>query len=564
MISYDIQTQQQGNWVNYTSAEDKESAVETAKRLFGNKACTGVRVVQIQPQPGGKNIETEILCETRTVKVNDIIRFSQIDWVPAPCSSLDDYYGSTSRRLMARIFREYCDKMVVTPTELLYSAKEAARIQERGTLVGDAIAKVAALQTGENAAAAKVRIEEINKAMEQMLSRARKADRLNIPGIQDRFSKAMAAARTIETQGEAASYVAMVALARDLSAIRDWLGKVYHLAKLAEADADHPEALAALDGAIADSLAGSVVQDILGPQPHLAAAIIAMLDLAEGKLVTEKSDAGRAGAIINHFCGLGNFPQTQQSLIDRAHRQLATGGPLNRADPGKEKDVFFQVRDRLMRPGGFYCGPDTAEALTLRYGRMVEAGGQTGRKAAFNGVFFSMPDRAAAIVYLCDMARTQFAKDVAGEIIEKFDTVMNCRSLLDLTRQGLAPKERMQRGTQAYQALAQSVFPPAIKAKLTQHLDVLLDRVNIELKLLEGLNATGVSAKERALALAQFCAPGTLPPGTKALARYRDALLAQLAEPGFDQAFLAESSDAHQADKSLAALRAFAQKLAAT
>ena len=553
MADYEIQTQQQGSWVTQTAATDKEAALATAKKLFGNKACTGVRVVQNILQPDGKFISTEIMCETRVVKVGQTIRSCQIDWAPPACTALDEYYHTDSRRLMARVLRDYCDKMVVTPTELLYNVKEALRLQDRGTLIPEVIDKVAAVQ-GSDSTEAKIRAAEMNEIVEKMISRMRKADKLAIPKVGDSFAATIAACKRIETQGEDVTYVAMTALTRDLSTVRNWLGKLYRLCMLANADKDDPGALSLLDGVIADCLAGAVIQDILGYQENLGLALVSMLDIAEGKFVPEKSDAGVAAGIITTLCGKGKMPISKQSLIDRVHRQLITGASLNRAAPEKEKDEFKRVVERLARPNGLYNGPETAEAITVRYGRMVERGGVSGRIISFNGVFFGMPDRTSSIHYLCDIARTVYAEDCAEAIGEKFDTVKNIRSFNDLCRQGMGVKERMQRLASARKAIVNSIFPDLVKSQLTNHLDFLLDRFVNEGQMLDKLDAPNGPVKDRALLLAQFCSSGILPPG-KTLERFRDRLAALIAQPEFDARFMESSADKDQAQKSLHALK---------
>ena len=554
MAAYDVQTQREGTWVTQTTCEDKESAIATASRLFGNKACTGVRVMQSITRPDGTVVVTEVHCETRVIKVGETIRTSQIDWAPPPCDNFEEFYGSTSRRLMCRVLRDYCDKMVVTPTELLYNIKEASRLEDRGGLIPGAIDKIAALQGDGNSDKTKARVQDITKNIDLMISRARKADRLSLPKIDKSFTATLAAAKKIETQGEDPTYVAMVALARDLSTIRNWLGKLHRLAKLADADKDNPQALSLLDGVMADALAGSVVQDILGYQANLGQAIVAMIDLAEGKLIPEKSDAGDAAGIINTLCSQGKLPASKQSLLERAHRQLSTGGPLSRNDADKEKDEYKRVMERLVRVNGLYSGPETAEALTVRYGRLVEKGGASGRIASFNGVFFGIPDRTGSIHYLCDIARTNFAEDCADAIIEKYDTIQNFRTFAELSRQGLSVKERMQRLTSAHKAISASIFPDAIKTRLTNHLDYLLDRFVTEGQMLDKMDAPTGPVKDRAMMLAQFCSSGILPPG-KTMEKFRDRLNALVTQPDFDLRFVEGAADKDQAQKSLAALK---------
>ncbi len=562
MPSYDIQTQQEGNWVTQTTEDGKEEAIATAKRLFGNKACTGVRVMQSVTKADGSIIETEVHCETRVISASEKIKSSQIDWAPPPCKELKEFYELPSRRLIGRVMRDYCDKMVVTPTEILYNVKEASRVQDRGTIIPDALNKVAALQGEGDVAKVKAREADLNKRTDEIIARARKADRLALPRIDKSFSAAIKACRTIETQGEDPLYVSMVVLAKDLSGVRNWLGKLFRLCKLAEADKDDGLALALLDGVIADALAGSVVQDILGYQANLGQALCAMVDLAEGKLVPEKSDAGQAAGIINAYCGAGKFPASRHSLLERVHRQMCTGGPLSRSDPDKEKDEFKRVMDRLTKTTGLYSGPETAEALTMRYGRLLEKGGKSGRIASFIGVFFLFPDRTSSAQYLCDIAATSYAEDCAEAIEEKFDTIANIRTFPELFRSTGPLKEKMQRLSAAYKSIAASVFPDAIKTKLCHHLNYLLDRFVTESQMLEKMDAPAGPVKDRALIMAQFCATGILPPG-KTLDRFRERLIALMASPDFDQKFMEGAADKEQSQKSLNALKQLLAKTAA-
>lgn len=561
MADYEIQTQQQGNWVTQTTTVDKDEAIATAKRLFGNKACTGVRVIQSITQPDGNAMTSEILCETRVVKAGQTIRSCQIDWAPPPCATLDEFYHTDARRLIGRVLRDYCDKMVVTPTELLYNIKEALRLQDRGTLIPDAIDKVAAVQVADSSET-RARAAEIAQSINLIISRARKPEKLAVPRLDKSFAAVLTACRKIETQGEDPTYVAMAVLTRDLSTIRNWLGKLYRLCKLAEADRDDSAALSLLDGAIADCLSGAVVQDILGYQENLGQALVAMLDIAEGKFIPEKSDAGQAAGIITDLCAKGRLPASKQSLIDRVHRQLVNGGPLNRTDPAKEKDEYKRVIDRLVRPNGLYNGPETADSITVRYGRMVEKGGVSGRIISFNGVFFGLPDRTGSIHYLCDILRTVFAEDCADAIAEKYDTILNIRTFGDLSRAGLGIKDRLQRLAAARKAILASLIPDAIKPKLVHHLDFLLDRFITDGQMLDKLDAPTGPVKDRAMVLAQFCTSGIIPPG-KTLERFQHRLTALIAQPDFDSRFVQASPDPEQAKKALSALKNLTAKFSA-
>ena len=74
---------------------------------------------------------------------------------------------------------------------------------------------------------------------------------------------------------------------------------------------------------------------------------------------------------------------------------------------------------------------DTAHALTTRFTRMVEQGGKTGRRAAINGAFLAMPDMAYGVLYLCDLGRSDFAKEHLADMEAVFDLVLKVNTIGD-------------------------------------------------------------------------------------------------------------------------------------
>ncbi|TAN60433.1 MAG: hypothetical protein EPN20_13695, partial [Magnetospirillum sp.] len=351
-------------------------------------------------------------------------------------------------------------------------------------------------------------------------------------------------------------YLAMVVLSRDLINVRNWVGKLERLCTLAVEDSD-PHALEMLDGVIADVLGSNVVQDVLGWQPGLGAAIIAMFDLADGKMPPVKSDAGESAEVLNRLFAEKKLPISRNVLLDRAHRQIRSPNPLYRNEAGKELDEFKRLIGRTLGPAGLVCGSETADALTARYTRMVEQGGAAGRKAAIDGVFRAMPDRATGLVYLCELAGGSFAAEHMPDILETLELVFMCRNIGDLCQRTLPPKERMLRATNAHRVAVASVFPPEMKTRLADFIDTILERYLIDEQIVEKLDHQDSPLRDRAVRLVQFCAAGVLPEG-KAMTRARQRILMLLRQPNFDAHFIDGFTDPLRAQK---ALRDFHQLL---
>ncbi len=546
--NFEIQVQRDGRWITETVSDREDDARTIADKFFADKRCEGARIVRNWNRADGKMVESELFCQTRIVKDDGPVRIAQVDTAPAKCEAPDDYFGPSSRGLMNRIFRNYFEKTYLTPTELIHNYRELKRIQDKDTLVPSAVDRVAFLQTREIDQDSKSRRDEIFKTLDQMTARARKAEAMGLPKLAGNFSEVIQSIEGVSDDDER-DYLALVVLSRDLINVRNWVGKLERLCKLAQDEGDF-RAVQLLDGAIADVLGANVVQEILGWQPSLGNAIRGMLDLADGIMPTEKSEAGESAVILNRMFAARKLPLARHCLIDRAHRQLRSANALYRTDPAKENDEFRRVLQRLLTPTGLYCGAETAEALTTRYTRMVEQGGAAGRRAAIAGVFQAMPDKATGAMFLCDLARSEYAKDHAGDIVEQLETLLQCRSIVDLCLRTLSPKDRMIRATNAHQVMVSSVFPSDVKGRVVEAIDSVLERYVIEEQIVEKLDHPDSSLRDRAVRLVQFCAAGVLPEG-RALSRARQRILALLRQPNFDAHFVDGIADPGRAQKAL-------------
>lgn len=546
--SYEIQVMRDGRWSTESYIDAENTAIEAAKRYLMDKKCEGARVVRNWARADGRMVEKEIFSETRTVKDDSPVRIVQVESAPAPCQEQEDYFGLQSRSLMNRLFRNYLEKVYLTPTELIHNYKELKRIQDKDTLVPSAVDRVAFLQTRVGDQDTKTRRDDIFKTIDQMSARARKADALALPKLNGSFKDLVD--RVGDMAGEDdADYLALVVLSRDLGNVRNWLGKLDRLCRLAVDEGDS-HALNLLDGVIADVLGANVVQEILGWQPSLASAIVRMLDLADGAFPVEKSDAGESAELLNALLKGGKLPASRLCLIDRAHRQLKSANPLYRNDTSKEASGFTTILERVVTPTGLLFGAETADALTTRATRMVEEGGAAGRRSAITTTFIAMPDKASGLMYLCDLAQTDFAKEHAGDIVSLMGRVCETRSLGELCLRTLSAKDRMIRATNAHKAVVRSVVPTTIKTRLTEHIDGVLEKYLIDEQIIEKLDHHDSPLRDRAVRLVQFCAAGVLPEG-RAMTRARQRILALLRGANFDARFVDGITDPAKAQKSL-------------
>jgi len=537
---YEIQVLRDERWVTTAIVGKEDDARGSAKKLFADKTCPGVRVISNWHRSDGGIVEKEIYAERRTIKDDAPPRVAAIDDAPPACATIADYYGAQSRSSVNRLLRSYLEKAVITPTELMHSHRELKRLQGADALFPSAVDRIATLQAKAADADARARRDEIFKHVDTMAARARKADTADLPRLGDGGFGTVV--RKVGA-GEDGDFLSLVVLARELLQARNWLAKLERLTKLALADDDR-HAIALLDGVIADVLGANVIQELLGWQPGLAAAICHLFDLAEGRMAVDASEAADIAAALNRLFADGRLPESRACLLDRAHRHIKAANPLYRNEPNKETAAFRQLLDRAALPDGFICGPATAEALTLRYARMIEEGGATGRGKAIATLFRMMPDRAYGLIYLGDLAKAALGREHGADIAKQAETVLDARSLHDLVDRRLPPKDKMRRATIAHGAVAPD------GSRIADHIDTLLERYLIEEKIVEKLDDRTSSLRDRAIRLVNFCAAAVLPEG-KALARARERAKELLRQPNFESHFLEGISDGIVAQKAL-------------
>ncbi|EME70129.1 hypothetical protein H261_09999 [Paramagnetospirillum caucaseum] len=546
--NFEVQVNKGGRWATETVVPKEVEARALAKKFLADKKCEGARIVRNWMRSDGTMDETEIFAQTRAGADDGPVRISQIDEVPEKCETPEEFMGPQGRNTVNRIFRSYLDKAILTPTELMHNYKELKRLQDKDTLVPSAVDRVSQLQTKDSEQDSKSRSQEIFKSIDDISARAKRVENVKLPKLDGCFSDAIKEIRA-QAGGEDVDYLAMVLLSRDLINARSWVGKLEFLCKLAVEDSD-PHAVELLDGVIADVLGSAVVQEILGWQPGLGAAICRMFDLADGKFPTEKSEAGESAEILNRLFAEKKLPISRACMLDRAHRQIRSPNPLYRSESGKELEELKKLVERTMTPTGFISGSETAEALTIRYSRQIEQGGAPGRKATVNGLFRMLPDRAQGLVYLCDLAGSPWGGTATPEIAELVDYCLSARHLGDFCVRSLPPKEKMLRATLAHKIAAAAAFPPAVREKICGFIDTMLEAYLVTEQIVEKLDHQDSHLRDRAVRLVQFCAAGVLPEG-KAMNRARQRILSLLRQPNFDAHFIDGFTDPVRAQKAL-------------
>lgn len=303
-----------------------------------------------------------------------------IDVVPIAdahlCVDIADVYRLSSRMTVARLFRRYIELSFRTPTELLHDCKAMQKLQAYGSLFSNGVERVSVLQATMSGQSHTKRREALYDLADAVLRRSRQAAETMSPWALKGFDIGAAldgvASRVPPGQE---SYFVTVQLAGKLLGERSWLGKFKLLAKMA-GDASRDDALAVIDQMVADLMyIPAAFQDIMGYQRNLAQTLCAIADLCDGRFDAENHEAQEPLAVFAPLMATGRMPQTGEALIERLRRHLSSSQPLDRHDPGREKEAYYALASRLKTSKGFFGGVPAQEALNQRAALLFGPGG---------------------------------------------------------------------------------------------------------------------------------------------------------------------------------------------
>lgn len=545
--SYEVQVYQVDHWVLDSCFDVEAEALAHGKRLIANGRIEGVRVVRDWRRADGRHTETELHTEFRAASRAVVI--APIDDASPPCQTVEQCYGVESRMVMNRLLRHYVERAVVTPTELMHNYAELKRLRDKDNLFPTAVGRVAALQAEAAGIDGRGRRDELYGLLDGMTERARAAStRKDLPAVGDTgFRPAFETLRVGSPEPEELGFLGRVVLSRELVQMRNWLVKLDYLSELVREDGGlTDEPLTLVDGVIADVLgAPSVAQELLGTQACLADALCDLIDLSRGRLSpVDRMEEDRA-LHLSELLAFHDLDETRLVLLDLVRRQLKSTQPLNRLNPGAERDSFITILTRLITPAGVAGGPAMAEAVVQRYVRFLEAGGATGRRQAIGAVVDLIPSARDQLRFLITLADSELGRqhrdDIGGALSERTGSPDQFVRFIDRRK---PIRENLEALTGLYRLVMDSALPVPLRTRLADDLDAMLAACIVKSRVVEQIDNTEDPLRTRANRLMQLCAPGTLQ-SRRALDIVRQRVVAHLRQPNFEDKYVADLADPH-------------------
>lgn len=370
-VEFEVQAYYEKHWVTEGSFEREGEAIAFARSLFSDEKVEEVKITRFRAMMGGGlSLKKEIFSEKRAPKPKKAITLSSKITEGQLCATMADFMNLPSRIVMNRVLREFLDHMVITPTELLHNFSYQKKLDSLG-LIDAAVSQLAQAQSAAGHGDIKARLDALYKLVEQVRYKAQEtmSERRRIPVLEEKlyanFCRRVDAVFTPDDR----DYMIKTGLTNFLNGSPSLAAKLEQIAALVTDDVDNAK-VAHLDDMIADLLgAGSLVQDMLGQQPSLGAALGMLADLVLGRLDIDQVKSPTAQLKLVH--GLLNgrgMAGSKAVLLERLRREIATAKPLCRSpNPAHEREELNRLDAKLKdATGKYFFGGDFEQLITKR------------------------------------------------------------------------------------------------------------------------------------------------------------------------------------------------------
>ncbi|MDZ7713441.1 MAG: hypothetical protein U5L06_10155 [Rhodovibrio sp.] len=379
------------------------------------------------------------------------------------CEQLVDYYALHARLVVGRLLRPFLDDERVTALELLHDYTRLRRLMRDDRLYPLALNHIASLQARLADRPAAERRAEIDRAVQQIIERARGGHAY--AGLSRALAEGgLPAAATALPAGATPDQARLhlsAAIARYLRDHGDWTEKLQALLDLTAGANGSEAGCALIDEAVAEILqSADAVEALLGHAPSLADRLVVRIRLARGELHTacDRPPVARTGAgtgadapqlaqrLSRAFAhGEAIWQQAPATLMRQVESVLHGTRPLaNQAT--QEAEAFERVVAALHGVGGLAGGPETADAVTRRarlvYGDAFE---NLPPRPTVEKVAALLSPRSAQIGYLLALAASPFGRKYAQVMVAVLtETLKGLTSREALLADGGDPREIQQ------------------------------------------------------------------------------------------------------------------------
>ena len=543
-IHYEVFVRQNSHegWTLRDAHDKREEALKIANELIKQHPGWAVRVTKetfndvtgaflsLKVFDGGKSMSE---ARSKVEEVEDAV----------PCFKPDDLYSYHARLTLARVLAEPLARWKLTITEFMHRADALERFELTGTLYQHAVQKVAISQASGSNKPVTEFIKSLNDLSTRAISRVITYEREGrIPLAEKGKIGELAVRLTGNMEGE---FLLKCAIAKYLATAETWDSKLVLVLdlmhELPTEETPRKLLLDIVDLLVSEMVSGAAgLSALLGEQPNLGSALIAMVDLYLGKAkpVAETSSAGLA-ALAAEFAA-GSLVNSRAAIASRVLAELKGQRRLDPKSLDEEVRLMRLLASHMvMGPPNLIAQEDIVAAFVVRSKRLVSPETVT----EFVGNAGAPDTRIARILQLEEnVIGIENKRRLAGFVAPQLTDYAGQTFFID----GKLPiLDRLKRLASLQARVLRSGFQEIEKRNLAEAIDTLAVKAEAKAKLLDGVAPKHMPQVKRTLALLDLFASEAVTEGEFAK-RVRREISPGLKEPDFVPAFVMRSGTEQQ------------------
>lgn len=451
----------------------------------------------------------------------------------AYCTKVEDFFSAGSRDLIGRFLTNFTESLIITPTELVFSAKYQKRLNDAGRTMMNAVDKIATLQAKLKGGSAAQRLRDLNTLISAGMKKLWDDEKDKPPPAvtPEGFSAYCAGLKGSPVEKD---YAANRVLTEILFSHKVWKDKVAVLVKMFHLTKGKDENRY-IEQVLSECLKSDPALDqMLGLCESLEERCNDLADLWKGEW-KQRDTAHAVVADLATMIADGSAPNCKASVEYSLLRTLASKMPLRSAEPEIEIIALFELFKRMWTGTTLIGGGKALISLERRQGRHLNKEGVTDllreRKV--------LADRYAFLMHLTTVAVGQGNRATLKTFIDHY---FSDKDFVPRVVSGQEPPvPKMQTLAGIHRAIKASWLPDAEKAAFMAQMEAAQAQLLKNSRLFEQIDKKGGGPAQKVLTLLDLSRKGTFIDGAT-MDAVRQLLNNYLRDPGFLTDYLGTAS----------------------
>ncbi|KIL99394.1 cAMP-binding protein [Paramagnetospirillum magnetotacticum MS-1] len=451
----------------------------------------------------------------------------------AYCTKVEDFFSPGSRDLIGRFLTNFTESLVITPTELVFSAKYQKRLNDAGRVMMNAVDKIATLQAKLKGESAAQRLRDLNTLISAGMKKLWD-DEKDKPAPTVTAEGFSAYCATLKGSQVEKDYAANRALTELLFSHKVWKDKVSILVKMFGLTKGKDENRH-IEQVLSECLKSDPALDqMLGLCETLEERCNDLADLWKGEW-KQRDTAHAAMETIAAMINDGSAPNCKASVEYSLLRTLASKMPLRSAEPEIEITALFDLFKRMWTGTTLIGGAKALTSLERRQARHLNKEGVTDllreRKV--------LSDRYAFLMQLSTITVGQGNRAMLKTFIDHYFGDKDFVPRVVTGQEPPVPKLQTLAGI--HRTIKASWLPDGDKAAYMAQMEAAQIQLLKNSRLFDQIDKKGGGPAQKVLTLLDLCRKGTFIDGVN-MEAVRQLLNTYIRDPGFMTDYLGTAS----------------------